>query len=63
MARYKCSVCGFVYDEQRGVPQIGVVAGTKFSELPDEAVCPVCWAPSEAFELIGREETKPEDMS
>ena len=52
MGRYKCSVCGFVYDEQTGIPPLGVAAGTRFSELPDEAVCPFCWSPSEVFKLL-----------
>ena len=50
MDRYVCSVCGFVYDPAVGDPDNGVVAGTKFEDLPDDWVCPVCGAPKEDFE-------------
>jgi len=49
MARFRCSVCGYVFDEER--------EGKKFSELPDDWVCPVCGAPKSAFvELNGVKE-------
>ncbi|MGA2938648.1 MAG: rubredoxin [Syntrophobacteraceae bacterium] len=50
MDRYVCTVCGFVYDPAMGDPDNGVVAGTKFEDLPDDWVCPVCGAPKEDFE-------------
>ncbi len=40
--RYICSICGYVYDEKRGEPHRGIKAGTKFEDLPDDYVCPVC---------------------
>ncbi|MDD1704473.1 MAG: rubredoxin [Methanoregula sp.] len=40
--RYICSVCGYVYDEKRGEPHRGIKAGTKFEDLPDDYICPVC---------------------
>ena len=50
MDRYVCTVCGFVYDPAMGDPDNGVVAGTKFEDLPDDWVCPVCGAPKQDFE-------------
>ena len=50
MDRYVCTVCGYVYDPSVGDPDNGVVAGTKFEDLPDDWVCPVCGAPKEDFE-------------
>jgi rubredoxin len=50
MDRYVCAVCGFIYDPAVGDPDNGVVAGTKFEDLPDDWVCPVCGAPKEDFE-------------
>ncbi len=42
--KYKCSICGYVYDEaQEGVP---------FAELPDDWQCPLCGAPKSAFEPL-----------
>jgi rubredoxin len=40
--KYICSVCGYVYDETRGEPHRGTKPGTKFEDLTDSYVCPVC---------------------
>ena len=40
--KYRCKVCGYVYDEKRGEPQSGIKAGTPFDDLPDNYTCPVC---------------------
>jgi rubredoxin len=40
--RYICSMCDYVYDEKRGEPHRGIKAGTKFEDLPEDYVCPVC---------------------
>lgn len=50
MDRYVCTVCGYVYDPAVGDPDNGIPAGTKFEELPDDWVCPVCGAPKADFE-------------
>ncbi|MGE5637648.1 MAG: thiamine pyrophosphate-binding protein, partial [Chloroflexota bacterium] len=44
MAKYRCTVCNYVYDE--------VKEGRKFTDLPKEWVCPVCGAPKSAFVLL-----------
>lgn len=43
MARYICTVCGYVYDEDE--------EGTPFADLPDTWECPVCGEGKDAFEL------------
>jgi rubredoxin len=40
--RYKCRICGYVYSPLRGEPHNGIPAGTRFEDLPDTYVCPVC---------------------
>ena len=52
MAQWKCTVCGYIYDEERGDPGAGAAAGTTFSDLPADWTCPVCGAPKEAFEPV-----------
>lgn len=47
---YVCSVCGYEYDEALGDPDNGIAPGTKFENLPEDFVCPVCGAPKDAFE-------------
>jgi flavin reductase (DIM6/NTAB) family NADH-FMN oxidoreductase RutF/rubredoxin len=53
MAKYRCSVCGYVYDPAKGDPDSGVAPGTPFEKLPDNWSCPVCGAAKEMFEKIG----------
>jgi rubredoxin len=33
-ARYTCTVCGYVYDPEKGDPEGNVAAGTRFDDLP-----------------------------
>ncbi len=49
-AKYKCTVCGYVYDPEPGDPDGGINPGTPFEELPDDWVCPVCGASKSEFE-------------
>lgn len=44
MAEWRCLVCGYIYDEEKGDPDSGIPPGTMFEDLPDEWVCPVCGA-------------------
>lgn len=53
MAKYVCSVCGYVYDEQKGIPEAGIAPGTRWEDLPGDWVCPVCGAAKEEFERQG----------
>lgn len=53
MDKWKCSVCGYVYDPGYGDPDSGVAPGTPFEKLPDEWVCPVCGASKDMFEKVG----------
>ena len=50
MAKYVCSVCGYVYDEAVGDPDNGIAAGTKFEELPEDFECPLCGVGKDQFE-------------
>lgn len=50
MDKYVCTVCGYVYDSELGDPDGGVAPGTKWDDVPDDWVCPVCGASKEDFE-------------
>lgn len=52
MKKYKCLVCGYVYDPTVGDPENGVEAGTAFEDLPDDWVCPKCGAGKDEFEPL-----------
>ncbi len=58
MARWRCTVCGYIYDEAIGDPEGGAPAGTAFAALPDDWRCPVCRAGKDAF--VPAPEKKPE---
>ena len=47
--KYKCDVCGYVYNETAGIPDIGIEPGTKWEALPSDFVCPVCGAGKDQF--------------
>ncbi len=51
MKKYRCNVCGYIYDEALGDPDSGIQAGTKFEDIPDDWVCPVCGVTKTDFEL------------
>jgi len=49
MKKWKCTVCGYIYDEAKeGIP---------FTELPKDWTCPQCGAPKSAFIQIEGEKT------
>lgn len=47
--KYICDVCGWIYDEEEGSPDNGIEPGTKWEELPDDFVCPVCMVGKDQF--------------
>ena len=50
MKKYKCTVCGYVYDEAVGDADGGIAAGTKWADVPADWVCPQCGASKDMFE-------------
>ena len=49
---YKCMACGYVYDPEIGDPDSGIAPGTKFEDIPDDWVCPLCGVGKDMFEKI-----------
>lgn len=52
MKQYKCTVCGYIYDEAEGDPDSGLTPGTLYDDIPDSWMCPVCGVTKERFVLI-----------
>ncbi len=52
VVKYKCSVCGWVYDPAVGDPDGNIPPGTPFEAIPDTWQCPVCGAAKSDFEKI-----------
>ena len=53
MAKYKCQLCGYIYDEDK--------EKVKFEDLPDDWKCPMCFAPKSMFVLVEDDNRKIED--
>lgn len=49
MDKYKCIVCGYIYDHNLGDPDSGIAAGTPFEKLPEDWIYPVCGADKSQF--------------
>lgn len=47
--KYQCGICGYVYDPEKGDEDGGIAPGTKFEDIPDDWVCPVCGASKDSF--------------
>jgi rubredoxin len=52
MDKYRCTVCGYIYDPALGDPDGGIKPGIAFKDLPENWVCPVCGAPKSDFEKV-----------
>lgn len=50
--RYMCVICGFIYDESKGLPGEGFPPGTKWEDIPLNWSCPECGASKDDFEMV-----------
>jgi len=49
---YMCVICGFLYEEEKGLPEEGFAPGTRWEDIPDTWICPDCDAGKEDFEMV-----------
>ena len=47
--KYVCDLCGYIYDEAAGIPDEGIAPGTKWADVPEDWVCPLCGADKSHF--------------
>lgn len=52
MKKYICTVCGWVYDEEKGDPEQGITPGTHFESLPEYFICILCKVDARDFTEI-----------
>ena len=52
MKKYRCIVCGHIYDEAEGDPARGFPPGTLFKDLPKNWTCPVCGVEKEEYVVV-----------
>jgi len=50
--KYHCLECEHIYDEEKGDPDSGLAPGTRWENIPDDWVCPVCGAPKNFFKEV-----------
>ena len=48
--QYICRACGYIYDEALGDPDGGLAAGTRYADIPDDWMCPLCGVGKADFE-------------
>ncbi|RAP47554.1 MAG: rubredoxin [Methanosphaera sp. rholeuAM6] len=48
--KYKCMLCGWIYDPEKGDEAHGIAPGTAFEDLPDDWKCPLCGATKDMFQ-------------
>lgn len=48
--KYVCTVCAYVYDEEKGDPESGIAPGTKWEDVPEDYLCPLCKVGKDYFE-------------
>lgn len=49
---WMCLVCGFIYNEEEGLPAEGIPAGTRWEDVSIAWACPDCGARKDDFEMV-----------
>ncbi|WOO39766.1 FAD-dependent oxidoreductase [Rubellicoccus peritrichatus] len=49
---WECALCGFIYDEEAGLPEEGIEPGTRWDDIADDWICPVCGVSKAQFKMI-----------
>lgn len=52
MKKYRCQVCGYMYDPEEGDPSQDIPPSTAFDDIPSGWACPICNAPKDDFEAF-----------
>lgn len=45
-------VCGFLYEEETGLPEEGIAPGTRWEDIPLDWLCPDCGVSKSDFEMV-----------
>jgi len=52
MNKYECDVCGWIYDEAEGYSDNDIAPGTKWENVPEDFVCPLCSVGKDHFSQV-----------
>ncbi|CAB3764693.1 hypothetical protein LMG29739_04411 [Paraburkholderia solisilvae] len=47
-----CLICGWIYNEEEGLPEDGIPAGTRFAAIPEDWRCPLCDVSKAEFAVV-----------
>jgi rubredoxin len=50
--KWKCTICGWIYDPEKGVPEKKIQPGVEFDDLPENFRCPQCGAKKKWFAIF-----------
>jgi rubredoxin len=50
--KYQCTICGYIYDPEKGDPDSKIAPGTSYADLPQTWTCPQCGASKDDFKEI-----------
>ncbi len=48
---WQCRTCGYIYDEAEGDPLEDLAAGTRWADIPEDWICPLCGTPKSDFDM------------
>jgi rubredoxin len=49
---WRCQTCGYIYDEAKGDEDEGLAPGTRWADIPDDWVCPLCGTAKSDFDMV-----------
>jgi rubredoxin len=52
MGSFMCEVCGYIYDPEKGEPDVGIIPGIEFDRLQEDFTCPWCGAMKSNFQSL-----------
>jgi rubredoxin len=47
-----CLICGWIYNEEEGLPDEGIAPGTRFAAIPEDWRCPLCDVGKAEFAVV-----------
>ena len=50
--QWQCLLCAFTYDEEKGIPEEGIPAGTRWADVPETWTCADCGASKGDFAMV-----------
>ena len=51
---FECTVCGYIYDVQKGEPEFNIAPGTEFELTGEKWECPICASPRKFFKPVDK---------